>query len=105
MIIPKEINLILEKLDKNGYEAYAVGGCVRDLVLSEIEGRDTNPKDWDITTNANPKELQKLFPKNFYENQFGTVSVITDSKDDGEYPGLVYFAADLVGASHSGLLL
>lgn len=76
MTTPKEINLILEKLDKAGHEAYVVGGCVRDLILG------VTPKDWDITTNANPKELQKLFPKNFYENQFGTVSVITDSKDE-----------------------
>ncbi len=76
MTIPKEVNLILEKLIKNGYEAYAVGGCVRDLILGE------KPKDWDITTNANPKQIQKLFPRNFYENMFGTVSVITDSKDD-----------------------
>ncbi|MFH1129422.1 MAG: HD domain-containing protein [Patescibacteria group bacterium] len=82
MTIPKEVNLILEKLIKNDYEAYAVGGCVRDLVLSEVEGRDIKPNDWDITTNAKPEQIRKLFPKNFYENQFGTVSVITDSKDE-----------------------
>jgi tRNA nucleotidyltransferase (CCA-adding enzyme) len=84
MTIPKEINLILEKLRKNpsnfsgrvGFEAYAVGGCVRDLLLNE------KPKDWDITTNATPTQIRKLFPKNFYENKFGTVSVITNSKDE-----------------------
>lgn len=84
MTIPKEIDLILEKLTKTrpdgsrqgNYEAYIVGGCVRDIL------RNVKPNDWDITTNANPKELQKLFPKNFYENQFGTVSVITNSKDE-----------------------
>ncbi|MCX6765263.1 MAG: tRNA-dihydrouridine synthase, partial [Candidatus Nealsonbacteria bacterium] len=44
--------------------------------------RDVKPNDWDITTNAKPEQIRKLFPKNFYENQFGTVSVITDSKDE-----------------------
>jgi putative nucleotidyltransferase with HDIG domain len=82
MTIPREINLILEKLIKNDYEAYIVGGCVRDLVLREAEGIDIKPNDWDITTNATPTQIQKLFPKNFYENQFGTVSVITNSKDE-----------------------
>jgi len=76
MIIPKEINLILEKLDKMGFEAYIVGGCVRDLIL------DVVPKDWDITTNAKPEQIRKLFPKNFYENKFGTVTVLTDAKDE-----------------------
>lgn len=76
MTIPKEINLILEKLDEKGFEAYIVGGCVRDLILG------ITPKDWDITTGAKPEQIRKLFPKNFYENQFGTVSVITDAKDE-----------------------
>ncbi len=76
MIIPKEVNLILEKLHKARFEAYIVGGCVRDLLLDE------KPKDWDITTNATPTQIRKLFPKNFYENKFGTVSVITNSKDE-----------------------
>jgi len=76
VIIPKEVNLILEKLEKNKYEAYIVGGCVRDLLLGQ------KPKDWDITTNAKPEQIRKLFPKNFYENKFGTVSVITNAKDE-----------------------
>ena len=76
MTIPKEVNLINEKLKKAGYEAYIVGGCVRDLIMGE------KPKDWDITTNAKPEEIQKLFKKSFYENKFGTVTVITNSKDE-----------------------
>jgi poly(A) polymerase/tRNA nucleotidyltransferase (CCA-adding enzyme) len=76
VIIPKEVNLILEKLEKNKYEAYVVGGCVRDLLLGQ------KPKDWDITTSAKPEQIRKLFPKNFYENKFGTVSVITNTKDE-----------------------
>jgi tRNA nucleotidyltransferase (CCA-adding enzyme) len=76
MTIPKEVNLILEKLIGKNYEAYVVGGCVRDLLL------DKKPKDWDVTTNAKPEEVKKIFPKNFYENKFGTVTVLTDSKDE-----------------------
>lgn len=75
MIIPKEINLILEKLEKAHFDAYIVGGCVRDLLLG------VTPKDWDITTNAKPEQIRKLFPKNFYENKFGTVTVLTGSKE------------------------
>jgi tRNA nucleotidyltransferase (CCA-adding enzyme) len=76
MTIPKEVNLILEKLIGKKYEAYVVGGCVRDLLL------DKKPKDWDITTNAKPEEIKKIFPKSFYENKFGTVTVLTDTKDE-----------------------
>ncbi|MFH1656480.1 MAG: HD domain-containing protein [Candidatus Nealsonbacteria bacterium] len=75
MIIPKEIKSVLEKLEKKGFEAYLVGGCVRDLLLNK------KPKDWDITTNAKPKEIEKIFPKNFSDNNFGTVGVLTGSKD------------------------
>ena len=74
--IPTEVKSIVEKLIKHGFEAFIVGGCVRDLLLGE------KPKDWDITTNAKPEEIQKLFKKSFYENKFGTVSVITNSKDE-----------------------
>jgi len=76
MTIPKEVNLIMEKLIKKGHQAYIVGGCVRDLLLGQ------KPKDWDITTNARPEEIQRLFKKSFYENKFGTVTVITASKDE-----------------------
>jgi len=79
MTIPKEINLIVKKLQKAGYEAYIVGGCVRDLLMAPPAG---GPKDWDITTNAKPEEIQKIFPKSFYANKFGTVTVQTGSKDE-----------------------
>ena len=52
-----------------------VGGCVRDLLLGRT------PKDWDITTNAKPEDVQRLFPESFYENDFGTVGVKTGSAD------------------------
>jgi len=73
--IPKEIRAALTILNDAGFEAYLVGGCVRDLILK------TEPKDWDITTNATPEKIQELFPNSFYENKFGTVSVVTGSDD------------------------
>ena len=75
MNIPKEIKFILKELKDKGFEAYIVGGCVRDLL------RKAEPLDWDITTNAKPEDIEKIFPKTFIENKFGTVSVLTDSKD------------------------
>ena len=75
MEIPKQVKSVISQLEKNGYEAYIVGGCVRNL-LQGIE-----PEDWDITTNAKPEEIQKIFPKNFYENKFLTVTVQTESKN------------------------
>ncbi len=73
--IPKEIKSVLKKLETAGFEAYLVGGCVRDLLL-KIE-----PKDWDITTNAKPQEIRSVFPNSFYENKFLTVTVKTNSED------------------------
>ncbi len=75
MQIPKEVKSIIEELKNNGFEAYAVGGCVRDLL------RKKEPKDWDITTNAKPKEIQKIFPNSFYKNKFFTVTVQTKSNN------------------------
>ncbi|MEK9154671.1 MAG: CCA tRNA nucleotidyltransferase [Patescibacteria group bacterium] len=73
--IPLEIKNISEKLSKANFQAYLVGGCVRDLLLKKA------PKDWDITTDAKPEEIQKIFPESVYENNFGTVAVKTDSED------------------------
>ncbi len=82
MTLPKEIREIIEKLEKAGYEGYAVGGCVRDLLLKELAlSKVEGPKDWDVTTNAKPEEIQKIFPDNIYENTFGTVGVKTGSED------------------------
>ncbi|MFZ1075538.1 MAG: HD domain-containing protein [Minisyncoccia bacterium] len=74
--IPKEISAVSDGLRNAGYEAYLVGGCVRDLIL----GRE--PKDWDITTNANPEQIQAVFPDSFYENDYGTVGVKTGSENE-----------------------
>jgi len=72
----KEVLAILNTLKKAGFDAYLVGGCVRDLFLKK------EPKDWDITTSAKPEEIRKLFPESIYENEFGTVGVKTDSKNN-----------------------
>ncbi len=68
--VPERIQEVASTLEKAGFEAYLVGGCVRDLLLSRV------PKDWDITTNARPEQIQALFPRTFYENEFGTVGVV-----------------------------
>lgn len=73
--VPLEVTEVTQKLRDAGYEAYLVGGCVRDLLLNRT------PKDWDVTTNATPPQLQELFPDSFYENDFGTVGVKTGSED------------------------
>lgn len=73
--VPFEVSTVADGLRKEGFEAYLVGGCVRDLIL----GR--KPKDWDITTNATPENIQRIFPESFYENDFGTVGVKTESED------------------------
>jgi len=66
---PKEVSWVAETLIASGFQAYLVGGCVRDILI----GRE--PKDWDITTNAVPNEILELFPDSTYENAFGTVLV------------------------------
>ena len=76
MTLPKEVKNTIKALEDAGFEAYAVGGCVRDFIL----GRE--PYDWDITTNAKPEEIQKVFKKSIYENDFGTVAINTESKNE-----------------------
>ncbi len=73
--VPHEVLAIVTALESAGFEAYIVGGCVRDVLL----GRE--PNDWDVTTNAVPEQVQKIFPESVYENDFGTVGVKTDADD------------------------
>src|SRR3989344_3814936 len=73
--VPQEVLDVHSKLRAAGFEAYLVGGCVRDLLI------DREPKDWDITTNAKPEEIQPLYEETFYENEYGTVGVVTQSED------------------------
>ncbi len=74
--IPLEVRSISETLEKAGYEAYLVGGCVRDLVTGRV------PKDWDITTNAHPDQIMALFPESFCNNDYGTVGVKNEETED-----------------------
>jgi tRNA nucleotidyltransferase (CCA-adding enzyme) len=69
-IIPSYVTHVTETLEKANFEAFLVGGCVRDLIM----GRE--PKDWDVTTNAKPEEIIPLFEKTVYENKFGTVGIV-----------------------------
>jgi tRNA nucleotidyltransferase (CCA-adding enzyme) len=69
-----------KKLQEAGFEAYLIGGCVRDLLLQKY------PKDWDIATDATPEEIMKLFPRTFYENVYGTVGVVNEGIDGEDIP-------------------
>jgi poly(A) polymerase/tRNA nucleotidyltransferase (CCA-adding enzyme) len=71
--IPPEVTETVKTLENKGFEAFPVGGCVRDLLLG------ITPKDWDITTNARPEEIISLFSKTFYENSYGTVGVVFEN--------------------------
>lgn len=69
----EKVNFIIEALQQQGFEAYAVGGCVRDMVL----GRE--PEDWDITTSATPFEVKRIFRRTIDTGiQHGTVTVLLD---------------------------
>ncbi|MCH5267170.1 MAG: CCA tRNA nucleotidyltransferase [Lachnospiraceae bacterium] len=102
--LPQAVETIISRLEELGYEAYAVGGCVRDTLM----GRE--PEDWDITTSAKPMEIKKAFRRTIDTGiQHGTVTVMLDHvgyevttyRIDGEYedrrhPKQVQFTANLV---------
>lgn len=102
--LPKEVNLIISKLENAGYEAYAVGGCVRDSLLNR------EPNDWDITTSAKPEEVKAVFRRTVDTGiEHGTVTVLMDEgtyevttyRIDGEYedsrhPKQVEFTSNLL---------
>lgn len=86
--LPEQVAFIINTLNNAGFEAYAVGGCVRDSIM----GRE--PDDWDITTSAEPEQVKKLFRRTVDTGiQHGTVTVmlqrtgyeVTTYRIDGEY--------------------
>ena len=101
--LPDKVKKIIETLTAAGYEAYEVGGCVRDCVL----GRE--PNDWDITTSARPEETKRLFAKTVDTGiRHGTVMVLLGGEgfevttyridgvyEDGRHPRQVTFTASL----------
>lgn len=103
IVLPTYIDKIIRQLEKNGHEAYIVGGCVRDSLLSR------NPKDWDVTTSAKPEEIKAIFAKTVDTGiEHGTVTVIwgeeacevTTYRIDGHYsdsrhPDEVIFSKEL----------
>lgn len=69
--IPKDVRMVAAMLKSNDFQVFLVGGCVRDHLMSTV------PKDYDLTTDANPEQIIALFPRTFYNNSFGTVGVVT----------------------------
>ena len=73
IILPEKVNTIIHTLQEKGFEAYAVGGCVRDSILGRV------PDDWDITTSATPMETKALFARTFDTGiEHGTITVLID---------------------------
>lgn len=101
--LPQHVGYIIETLQTAGYEAYAVGGCVRDTILGRT------PDDWDITTSANPQQIKELFGYTIDTGiQHGTVTVMLDRigyevttyridglYEDGRHPKEVSFTQSL----------
>ena len=102
--LPEKVNFIINTLQEHGFEGYAVGGCVRDSMLSRV------PMDWDITTSAKPEQVKALFRHTIDTGiQHGTVTVMLDHEGfevttyriDGEYedarhPKEVQFTSNLL---------
>ncbi len=101
--LPDQVNKIIDTLEEAGYEAYAVGGCVRDSLLGRT------PDDWDITTSAKPEDCKRLFPRTVDTGiKHGTVTVLLGGEgfevttyridgvyEDGRHPREVTFTASL----------
>ena len=101
--IPDKVNYIIDTLNQHGFEAYVVGGCVRDMVLGRF------PEDWDITTSATPSEVKQIFRRTIDTGiQHGTVTVLLEQEhfevttyrldgvyEDNRRPKEVSFTANL----------
>ncbi len=105
--LPGKVAYLIEKLNEAGYEAHAVGGCVRDTLLGRV------PEDWDITTPATPEEVKAVFRRAGVSTvdtgiEHGTVTVLLDHEgfevttyrvdgryDDARHPNEVHFTKEL----------
>ena len=104
MQVPKHAQEILEQLNNHGFEAYVVGGCVRDSLLHRVPG------DWDITTSARPEQVKAIFGHTIDTGlQHGTVTIMRDKVgyevttyridgeyEDGRHPKEVEFTSNLL---------
>ncbi len=102
--LPGEVELIISELEKKGFEAWAVGGCIRDCILKK------KPLDWDITTSAKPEDIKAVFRRTADTGiQHGTVTVLIKDKsfevttyrldgkyEDSRHPSEVTFTSDLI---------
>ena len=102
-MIPKNVEIILDELNKAGYEAYIVGGAVRDYILKK------EPKDWDITTSATPDKVKEIFNKTIDTGlKHGTVTAMMDgvgyeittfridgNYSDGRHPDKILYTTNL----------
>lgn len=104
ILLPEKVRYIIDTITQAGYEAYAVGGCVRDSILGHV------PDDWDITTSASPYQVKSLFQRTLDTGlQHGTVTVMLEKEgfevttyridgvyEDGRHPKEVTFTASLI---------
>ncbi len=101
--LPEDVNYIINTINRAGYEAFAVGGCIRDMVLNKV------PNDYDITTSASPDKIKELFRRTIDTGiEHGTVTVMLKSTgyevttyridgkyEDGRHPASVNFTTSL----------
>ena len=101
--MPPSVNMVIDSLHAKGFEAYAVGGCVRDTILAR------EPDDWDITTSASPQQVKEIFDRTVDTGlEHGTVTVLAGSGahevttyridgeyEDGRHPKEVVFTSSL----------
>ena len=102
--LPEKVKYIIDTIMEAGYEAYAVGGCIRDSILGRV------PDDWDITTSASPYQVKELFSRTLDTGlKHGTVTVMIDKEgfevttyridgeyEDGRHPKEVTFTSNLI---------